>query len=160
MIVESMVHTIFLLAVSLVPSLGSDASEIENARKLLARAGYPGGKDFPTIEILYNTREAHRKIAQSIANTWKEKLGINAELRNIEWKVYLDRLINVHVSPEGMPVERREARARLGFRVCVEATSRPHGGVIPWNPPVPGPFRGGIPGWKGGYFTGSHQGHE
>src|SRR5688572_1971077 len=33
----------------------------EGARKLLAEAGYPDGKGFPKIEILYNTQESHKK---------------------------------------------------------------------------------------------------
>jgi len=37
----------------------------EAARKLLADAGYPGGKGFPKMEILYNTQEAHKKIASA-----------------------------------------------------------------------------------------------
>lgn len=60
------------------------------ARRLLAEAGYPGGKGFPKIEILYNTLEAHKKIAATIQEMWRENLGIEVELRNVEWKLYLD----------------------------------------------------------------------
>lgn len=62
----------------------------EAARKLLADAGFPGGKGFPKIEILYNTQEAHKKIAAAIQEMWREHLHIDAELRNVEWKIYLD----------------------------------------------------------------------
>lgn len=62
----------------------------EAAKKLLADAGYPGGKGFPKIEILYNTQEAHKKIAAAIQEMWRQTLGIEAELRNTEWKIYLD----------------------------------------------------------------------
>src|SRR5205823_4888173 len=60
------------------------------ARKLLAEAGYPEGKGFPKIEILYNTLEAHKKIAAAIQEMWRQNLGIDVELRNVEWKLYLD----------------------------------------------------------------------
>jgi len=62
----------------------------EAARKLLADAGFPDGKGFPKIEILYNTQEAHKKIAAAIQEMWREHLHIDSELRNVEWKIYLD----------------------------------------------------------------------
>jgi oligopeptide transport system substrate-binding protein len=62
----------------------------ERARQLLAEAGYPGGKDFPKISILFNTSESHKSIAEAIQQMWKTELGIDAELINQEWKVYLD----------------------------------------------------------------------
>lgn len=63
---------------------------IAEAQKLLAAAGYPGGKGFPKVDILYNTSEAHKKIAVAIQQMWKKSLGINVGLYNQEWKVYLN----------------------------------------------------------------------
>lgn len=62
----------------------------EAARKLLAEAGYPDGKGFPKIEILYNSSDAHKKIAAAIQEMWRENLHIDVDLRNVEWKIYLD----------------------------------------------------------------------
>ncbi|MFT6754452.1 MAG: oligopeptide transport system substrate-binding protein, partial [Candidatus Azotimanducaceae bacterium] len=62
----------------------------EGARRLLAEAGYPDGKGFPTTEILYNTNEGHRKIAVALQDMWKKSLNIDIQLLNQEWKVYLD----------------------------------------------------------------------
>jgi len=59
------------------------------AKKLLADAGYPNGKGFPTLTILYNTSENHKKIAEAIQEMWKKNLGINVQLTNQEWGVYL-----------------------------------------------------------------------
>jgi oligopeptide transport system substrate-binding protein len=64
--------------------------DIEQARKLLAEAGYPGGKGFPTSDILYNTSEGHRKIAVAIQQMWKKELGINITLYNQDWKAFLE----------------------------------------------------------------------
>jgi oligopeptide transport system substrate-binding protein len=64
--------------------------DIAEAKRLLAEAGYPDGKGFPAIELLYNTLEAHRIIAESIQQMWKKNLGIDVQLVNQEWKVYLD----------------------------------------------------------------------
>jgi oligopeptide transport system substrate-binding protein len=63
---------------------------VAEARRLLAEAGYPGGRGFPTIELLYNTQQAHREIAEAIDQMWRTNLGVGIRLRNEEWKVYLD----------------------------------------------------------------------
>lgn len=62
----------------------------DQARSLLAEAGYPGGRGFPRAEILVNTSEAHRKIAEAIQAMWRAQLGIEVGIYNQEWKVYLD----------------------------------------------------------------------
>ena len=59
------------------------------AKRLYAEAGY--GPDNPLrTEILYNTQEDHRRIAVAIASMWKQTLGVEAEILNQEWKVFLD----------------------------------------------------------------------
>jgi oligopeptide transport system substrate-binding protein len=63
---------------------------IAEAQRLLAEAGYPGGKGFPPVEVLYNTYESHRQIAEAIQAMWRQNLGIEVTLVNQEWKVYLD----------------------------------------------------------------------
>lgn len=67
----------------------------EDARLLLAEAGYPGGKGFPRVELLYNTSENHRAIAEAIQQMWKRNLGVDVGLTNQEWKVYLDSQDNL-----------------------------------------------------------------
>ena len=59
------------------------------ARECLARAGYPGGKGFPRISILFNTSEDHRRIAEAVQAMWLRDLGIHVELSNQEWGSYL-----------------------------------------------------------------------
>jgi oligopeptide transport system substrate-binding protein len=73
--------------------------DIAEAKRLLAEAGYPDGKNFPPIELLYNTLESHRIIAETIQQMWKKNLGIEVQLVNEEWKVYLDsqRTLNYQV---------------------------------------------------------------
>jgi oligopeptide transport system substrate-binding protein len=66
------------------------SEDISKAKKLLAEAGYPDGKGFPKVELLYNTAEAHRTIAEAIQQMWKTRLGVEVQLVNQEWKVYLD----------------------------------------------------------------------
>ncbi len=68
----------------------------ETARKLLGEAGYPGGKDFPKVDLLFNTDEGHKQIAEAVAQMWKENLGVTVGLCNTEWKVYLDDVSNLN----------------------------------------------------------------
>jgi oligopeptide transport system substrate-binding protein len=66
----------------------------ERARKLLVEAGYPGGKGFPRFQYLLNAAAGgaaniHAKIAVEMQQMWHDELGINMELRQAEWGVYL-----------------------------------------------------------------------
>lgn len=67
----------------------SPTGNIEEAKKYLADAGYPDGKGFPELTILYNTSESHKAIAEAIQEMWKKNLNINVKLTNQEWKVFL-----------------------------------------------------------------------
>jgi oligopeptide transport system substrate-binding protein len=60
------------------------------ARQLLAEAGYPDGKNFPALEVLFNTDASHKAIAEALQQMWKKNLNISVTLHNEEWKVYLD----------------------------------------------------------------------
>lgn len=64
----------------------------KRAQQLLAEAGYPGGKGFPPLSILYNSGELNEQIATEIQAMWYQNLGIHVGLRNQEWKVYLNSL--------------------------------------------------------------------
>lgn len=61
----------------------------EQARRLLAEAGYPDGRGCPRIEVLYNTHESHKAIAEVVQAQWKRHLGIDVTLNNQEWGAYL-----------------------------------------------------------------------
>ena len=60
------------------------------AKQLLAEAGYPDGKGFPAVSILYNTHNTHRNVATTLQQMWKEILNVDITLINQEWKVYLN----------------------------------------------------------------------
>ena len=60
------------------------------AKRLLAEAGYPGGKGFPTdFEYLFNSSPLNKNIAVELQRMWRETLGIQVKLRQAEHKVYL-----------------------------------------------------------------------
>lgn len=65
----------------------------DEARKLLAEAGYPEGKGLPKIEFLYSGGQSAQG-PQAIQQIWNAELGVEVELRNEEWKVFLDTTQN------------------------------------------------------------------
>lgn len=69
------------------PSFGTE--DVAEAKRLLAAAGFADGRNFPKIEILYNTHETHKTIAELIQDRWKQNLGIDVGLRNQEFAVSL-----------------------------------------------------------------------
>ena len=71
------------------------------ARKLLGEAGFPVQENsngtfsvpnFPTgdVELLYNTSESNKAVAEFIQAQWKQNLGIVVPLKNMEWKTFLN----------------------------------------------------------------------
>ena len=67
----------------------TQAERDAEAKRLMAEAGY--GADTPlNLKLIYNTSESHKQIATVAAQMWKQKLGVEIELANYEWKTYLD----------------------------------------------------------------------
>ena len=64
----------------------------EGARRLLTEAGFPGGAGFPEMELLYNTSDGHRALAEALQQMWRTTLGINIALYNQEAKVWSDTM--------------------------------------------------------------------
>ncbi len=62
------------------------------AKELLAKGGYPNGKNFPKITMIFPTREDTKLVAEATQALWQKVLNINVELVNMEWKVYLTTL--------------------------------------------------------------------
>jgi len=67
------------------------STDIDAARKLLAEAGYPNGEGFPESALLFHISDLHTRIAEVIQQMWKDNLGIEVQLENVEWKVYQSR---------------------------------------------------------------------
>jgi len=64
---------------------------IAEAKKLLAEAGYTDAHPL-SFNLLYNTSEAHQRIAIAASSMWKKNLGVEAKLQNQEWKTMLDAM--------------------------------------------------------------------
>ncbi len=66
--------------------------DVEAAKKLLDEAGYKDRSKFPKVQIGFNTDDNHQRIAENVQAQIKKNLGIEVEIANEEWKVYLNRL--------------------------------------------------------------------
>jgi oligopeptide transport system substrate-binding protein len=63
------------------------------ARKLLAEAGFPGGRGFPRFQYTFfaatgGAAKMQGKIAVELQQMWREVLGVEVELRQIERKIF------------------------------------------------------------------------
>jgi oligopeptide transport system substrate-binding protein len=63
------------------------------ARKLLAEAGYPGGRGFRRFEYLFSAPASgggkiHEQIAIELQQMWRDELGLEMELRQMEAKIF------------------------------------------------------------------------
>ena len=65
---------------------------VELANKLLDEAGYKDRSKFPRVKIGFNTNEDHQRVAENVQAQIKKNLGIEVEIANEEWKVYLASL--------------------------------------------------------------------
>ncbi len=76
-------------------AMGLQLFDIQKAKEFLVKSGYSSTKPPPHLQILFNTADTHRDIAEVIRQMWKENLGLDAEIVNYEWKVYLQNTKNL-----------------------------------------------------------------
>jgi ABC-type transport system substrate-binding protein len=63
------------------------------AKALLAEAGFPDGQGFPKLTLwLRNEAQIRQAMAQAIAATIKQELGIEVEVSNKEFKTFMDAI--------------------------------------------------------------------
>jgi oligopeptide transport system substrate-binding protein len=65
----------------------------DQARGLLARAGFPGGTNFPTVQYAFpaaagGAGHVQGKIAVELQQLWRDVLGVDVELRQVERKIF------------------------------------------------------------------------
>lgn len=73
------------------PEFGIDPgkADVEKAKEYLAKAGYPDGKGFPELELLYYIRTDEQRIAEAVQQMWEKNLGIKVKLKAEEASVFL-----------------------------------------------------------------------
>jgi oligopeptide transport system substrate-binding protein len=65
------------------------AENVDEARRNLADAGFPDGKDFPPITFTFNTSAQWSKLGEYLRQRYKDVLGIELKLEPMEWTAYL-----------------------------------------------------------------------
>jgi oligopeptide transport system substrate-binding protein len=66
--------------------------DTEQARQLLAEAGYPDGRGFPTVDLL--TDHMRGPASEYLQAHWRQDLGVEITQEALDWRVFLDRLNN------------------------------------------------------------------
>ena len=87
------------------PGLTFDPAQ---ARKLLADAGFAGGTSFPRLQFTFYSgsgggAQMQAKIAVELQEMWRDTLGVNLELRQIERKIFYN------------------AQSRLDYEICASS---------------------------------------
>lgn len=66
-------------------------TDADKAKELLEKGMEEEGYDeLPNVTLTYNTSDAHKKIAETLQQMYKEVLGVNVDLANQEWNVFSD----------------------------------------------------------------------
>jgi oligopeptide transport system substrate-binding protein len=79
------------------PAARGSSFDLTRARTLLAEAGYRNAAGqfdpsrFPSnqVEVLYNTNENNRMVAEFLQAQWRQNLGITVTLRNMEFRTFV-----------------------------------------------------------------------
>jgi peptide/nickel transport system substrate-binding protein/oligopeptide transport system substrate-binding protein len=69
----------------------------ERAKRLLAEAGFAGGKGLPPVAYHFNTSDANQRIAEALQAQLKE-LGIALELRRLDWAAHIKLVDEGHAA--------------------------------------------------------------
>lgn len=66
-------------------------TDVEEAKKLLAKGMEEEGYDtLPEVTLTYSTSDSHKKIAEALQQMFKDNLGVEVKLANMEWKVFAE----------------------------------------------------------------------
>ena len=95
------------------PGLGGYAPDLVQrgdpgrARDLLAESGHRGGAGLPALELVYNTSETHREVAEALQEMWRRELGVTVSLVNEEFKSTRGRAQVGQFRPASLLLDRR-----------------------------------------------------
>jgi oligopeptide transport system substrate-binding protein len=64
-------------------------TSIDEAKKLLAAAGFPDGKGFPVVDIQARNDELMPRVAEALQAMWQRDLGIRTTISQVEQKTWI-----------------------------------------------------------------------
>ncbi len=64
----------------------------QKAKRLIKESGWGNSKKWPPIVLGFNSEEKHKQVAENIQAQLKRNLGIQIEIKNEEWKTFLNGL--------------------------------------------------------------------
>ena len=70
----------------------SAKADVEQARKLLAEAGFPNGAGFPELELSYYTNATVKKMVEAMQQMWEKNLNIKVKIAVEDWAIYYARI--------------------------------------------------------------------
>ena len=75
---------------SILATEPSSAPNVEEARSLLALAGYPNGAGLPPLRFTYHRTDQWDRLAAELAKVWGDTLGLDVQSDVREWRDFLD----------------------------------------------------------------------
>jgi len=64
--------------------------DLEQAHRLLAEAGYPGGEGFPKVNALIFNRGL--EYFEALLDPWRSRLGVEISCENLKWSAFMQRI--------------------------------------------------------------------
>jgi len=72
-----------------IPAVDGFTFDPALAQQLLAAAGFPNGRGFPSVTLKYNTNVGHKAVAEAIQDMWRTHLGVSVALQNQDWSSFV-----------------------------------------------------------------------
>lgn len=103
------------------------SKRVDYARQLLNAAGYSNAKPL-AFTLTYNTNELHKKVALFASSEWRNKLGVNVKLENLEYKVLLKQRHEgkIEASRDGWFVDYNDAMSYFDLLRCGSVQNDDH----------------------------------
>ncbi len=77
------------------------ATDYEAARRLLAEAGYPGGRGLPVLDLQVRNDQHQPRVAEVLQARWKEELGITLTISPMEQKTWFQNQQSLNYTLSG-----------------------------------------------------------
>ncbi len=74
------------------------------AARLLAQAGYPGGRGFPAVEYYYVNTAQNRLVAQTLRDQWMAALGVSVTIRAVSEEELRQQLLDGTYTCASFPI--------------------------------------------------------